>query len=66
MLREIKIFTYQQLVAADVEQLQQMFRDAGLAMTDPTSWPEQAKLAAEGQWDELQALQDKLKGGREA
>jgi large subunit ribosomal protein L21 len=33
---------------------------------DTTTWPEQAALAAEGKWDELQALQDKLMGGREA
>ena len=31
---------------------------------DPTSWPEQAALAAAGQWDELQALQDRLVAGR--
>jgi predicted flap endonuclease-1-like 5' DNA nuclease len=66
LLRETKIYTYQQLAAADVDQLQQMVRDAGLAMTDPSSWPEQAKLAAEAKWDELQALQDELKGGRRA
>ena len=31
---------------------------------DPTTWPEQAGLAAGGNWDELKALQDKLDGGR--
>ena len=34
-------------------------------MHDPTSWPDQAKLAAEGRWDELKELQDILQGGRE-
>jgi large subunit ribosomal protein L21 len=29
-----------------------------------TTWPEQAKLAADGKWDELKALQDKLDGGK--
>tara|TARA_R110002124_G_scaffold120895_6_gene279071 strand:- start:127841 stop:128584 length:744 start_codon:yes stop_codon:yes gene_type:complete len=28
------------------------------------TWPEQAKLAADGKWDELKELQDKLDGGR--
>ena len=64
LLREAKVYTYKQLAAADVEQLQQMVRDAGLAMADPSSWPEQARLAADAKWDELQALQDGLKGGR--
>ena len=28
------------------------------------TWPQQAKLAADGKWDELKALQDKLDGGK--
>lgn len=30
----------------------------------PGTWPQQAKLAAEGKWDELKKLQDELAGGR--
>ncbi len=30
----------------------------------PDTWPEQAKLAADGKWDELKELQDKLDGGK--
>jgi hypothetical protein len=33
-------------------------------MHDPTTWPEQAKMAADGNWDELKTLQDNLKGGK--
>ena len=33
---------------------------------DTTTWPEQAQLAADGKMDELNELQDRLKGGREA
>jgi large subunit ribosomal protein L21 len=29
-----------------------------------TTWPEQAQLAADGKWDELKVLQDKLDGGK--
>lgn len=32
----------------------------------PDTWPQQAALAAEGKWDELSALQEELKGGKEA
>ncbi len=28
------------------------------------TWPQQAKLAADGKWDELKVLQDKLDGGK--
>ena len=31
----------------------------------PDTWPKQAKLAADGKWDELKELQDKLDGGVE-
>jgi large subunit ribosomal protein L21 len=30
----------------------------------PDTWPQQAELAADGKWDELKALQDKLDGGK--
>ena len=60
LLRGAKVYTYKQLAVADVEQLQEMVREAGLAMADPSSWPEQARLATEARWDELQTLQDEL------
>ena len=31
---------------------------------DPTTWPDQAKLADDGKWDELNKWQEELKGGR--
>ena len=31
---------------------------------DPGTWPEQAKMAAEGKWDELKKWQDELDGGK--
>jgi hypothetical protein len=31
---------------------------------DPGTWPQQAKLAAEGKMDELKKLQEELQGGR--
>jgi len=36
-----------------------------LAHLVPTTWPEQAQLAADGKWDELKEWQDKLNGGIE-
>lgn len=33
-------------------------------MFDPTTWPEQAKMAADGKWDELKVWQDAHDGGK--
>lgn len=62
------IDSFAKLAAADVAQLKSLLEEAGpqFAAHDPTSWPQQAKLAAEGKFDELKALQDELQGGRAA
>ncbi len=64
MLNDLGIYTYEDLANADPEVLRQTFRQARLYFVDPTTWPEQARLAAEGRWEELQALQDQLTAGR--
>lgn len=38
--------------------------EAKVQHLDPTTWAQQAQLAADGKWDELQKLQDELNGGR--
>ena len=65
VLKEASISTFEDLSKAEVEDLRQILANAGLKMMDPATWPEQAKLAAEGDWDALQELQDKLSGGRD-
>lgn len=62
-LQAAGVGTYAQLAEADVARLRQILTEAGIRAT-PITWPEQAKLAAAGQWDDLQALQDELQGGR--
>jgi predicted flap endonuclease-1-like 5' DNA nuclease len=67
LLQAAGITTFAQLAATDVSQLKEIIAKAGLsALADPTTWPEQANLAAAGKWDELEVLQDELKGGRRA
>lgn len=66
MLNAEGIRTFAQLAATDVERLRGIILAANLRIADPTTWPQQAALAAAGKWDELQALQDSLKGGRKA
>jgi len=60
------ILTFEDLANAKVEDIQKILTDAGLRMMDATTWPEQARLAADGDWDALQSLQDNLSGGRKA
>lgn len=60
------IGTYQALAGTDPDRLRALLRAAELYMADPATWPEQAALAAAGRWDELNALQLKLAGGRRA
>ena len=67
MLNDDQIFTWADLAAAPVDRLKGILRRGGdrYKMHDPTSWPDQAKLAAQGRWKELEELQDILQGGRE-
>jgi predicted flap endonuclease-1-like 5' DNA nuclease len=65
LLQEAGILTFAQLAATEVEHLRQIVAAAGLsALADPSTWPQQAGLAAQGDWTALQALQDELSGGR--
>lgn len=57
------IMTFKQLSTTPVERLHHLLAEAKYA-ADPTTWPEQARLAAEGKMDELKKLQDALIGGR--
>ena len=66
VLNDAGISTFEALSNARVEDLQQILDDAGLQMMDADTWPQQAKLAADGDWDGLKKLQDKLSGGRKA
>ncbi|WP_372950151.1 helix-hairpin-helix domain-containing protein [Mariniphaga sp.] len=67
IFNEAGINTYAELAAASEEKLKEILADAGsrYASKNPSTWPQQAKLAADGNWDELKDLQDKLKGGIE-
>jgi predicted flap endonuclease-1-like 5' DNA nuclease len=64
ILQEAGIQTFEQLSNSDPGTLQSLLDESRLSFADPNSWPEQAKLASERNWDELENLQEKLKGGR--
>lgn len=58
----IGIRTWFDLSTTEVSLLRTMLVDAGsrFAALDPITWPEQARLLAEGRWDEFKALTDEL------
>jgi predicted flap endonuclease-1-like 5' DNA nuclease len=64
LLRAAGIGTFSKLAETPVDRLRMMMDDAHLRIADPTTWPEQARLAAEGRWDELKDYQSQLRGGR--
>ncbi len=64
VLGNVGINTYAELAQTDVDRLEAVLNDAGVGAV-PATWPQQAQLAADGKWDELATLQDKLEGGRE-
>lgn len=66
LLNEAGINSWADLAAADVEKLQAVLTEAGsrYAVHNPATWAQQADLCVKQAWDELQALQDALDGGK--
>tara|TARA_R110002050_G_scaffold110892_2_gene223590 strand:+ start:8458 stop:9132 length:675 start_codon:yes stop_codon:yes gene_type:complete len=59
------ISTFAELAKTDAAKIADIISDVrGNHVTD--TWPAQAKLAAEGKWDELKKWQDELDGGKPA
>ena len=59
--------TFAKVAKATPEELSNVLSEASsrLAHIVTDTWPKQAKLAADGKWDELKELQDRLDGGIE-
>jgi large subunit ribosomal protein L21 len=66
LLVKAGITTFAQLAATPVEKLKEILAGGGprFAAHDPGTWPEQAALAAKGDWAAFEKLTDELKGGR--
>lgn len=60
------IYTFADVSASKVGDLRDYLADAGLSQHDPKTWSKQATLAKNEKWDQLETLQDELKGGKEA
>lgn len=64
LLNAAGIMNLAELSKTEASRLREILDNAGLRFLDPTTWPEQARLAALGQLEELETLQKSLKGGR--
>jgi large subunit ribosomal protein L21 len=62
ILNQAGILTFKALAALTPEEIKTILR-AAKGRGVPTSWPQQAKLAAAADWDGLAKLQAELKGG---
>ncbi len=66
LLQDSGIGTFAQLATTSVPALRAVLTAAGarFRVADPTTWPDQARLAAAGDWEGLKVLQATLKAGR--
>jgi len=66
LLHNAGLLTLADVANSTVEAIKAILDEAGprYAIHNPTTWPQQAKLAADGNWDELKTLQDELNGGK--
>ncbi|MEH6456348.1 MAG: hypothetical protein V7749_08500, partial [Cocleimonas sp.] len=66
VLNNAGIFSFKELSKSSNDFIKQNLDEAGpqFRMHNPESWPQQAKLAAKGEWKELEEYQEFLIAGR--
>lgn len=66
ILVEAGISSFAELAETSVEHITKILNKEGSRYNyhDPETWPKQAALLAEGRWEEIEALQEELLGGR--
>ncbi len=67
LLYDAGIFTFRDLATTPIYKVEEVLEAAGphFARHNPSTWTQQAKLAAEGRWDDLEALKVFLIRGKE-
>jgi len=68
LLNKAGILTFETLATTEVATLQTILEKAGsrYKLHDPTTWGQQAELAAAGKWEVLKVWKNRLKGGKSA
>jgi predicted flap endonuclease-1-like 5' DNA nuclease len=67
LLRFAGITSFSRLASTGIDRINEVLEKENpnlLRLTDPSTWPEQARMAAEGDWEALSALQNELKNAR--
>lgn len=64
ILQQAGITSYQELAGTSIQEVMDLLEKANYRLLDPTTWIEQARLAADGAWEELDQLQQALKNKR--
>ena len=63
------IKSFSQLASTDEDRIRDILEAENpnlLRLTDPSTWFEQARMAADGDWEALSSIQDKIKSARRA
>ncbi len=65
VLQDAGVVTFDKLANMTADGVREVLTtaDAGLSVHNPTTWPDQAKMAAAGEWEKLKVWQDELHGG---
>jgi predicted flap endonuclease-1-like 5' DNA nuclease len=66
LLNNTGIYTFEQLASATPKMIREILEKAGsrFSFHDPSNWPIQSKLAAEGKWEEFKKNQNNLYSGK--
>lgn len=66
LLHNNGVKTWRELANTTADKLRQILESGGsrFSLGDPTTWPKQAEMAADGKFDELREYQDFLDGGK--
>ncbi len=66
LLKEAGIYNWQDLANAELSRLREVLKKAGdrYRVHNPDTWSEQANLASQGKWEDLEQLQTSLSAGR--
>ena len=62
VLKAAGIQTFRDLADLRPDRIETILREAGGRMADPSTWPAQARLAADGEWQELTEMQSTAEG----
>ncbi|MBP7821426.1 MAG: 50S ribosomal protein L27 [Saprospiraceae bacterium] len=67
LLKAAGINTWQDVVDAGADKLKDILDEAGpkFRIHNPSTWPAQAKMMVDGEWEKLEEYQDLLMGGRD-